>query len=265
MPYFAYVPTRILRDYALKSFLGFVAVFIVVFHLAGRYTRPLQQTYNKQKQFITDAGHELKTPLSIINANLDLLEEEFTDNESLQDIRIQADRLTELTNDLVCLARIEESGDSLQKILFPVSELAEDTTLSFKALAEQQNKSFTYTIEPLISMNGNSKAIDRLLNIILDNAMKYSPENGKIELKLIKKGKQILLTVYNTTKNPVNSEDIKHIFDRFYRGDSSRNSDITGHGIGLSSAKAIVEAHNGKIKAEAKSKNSFIITVQLPT
>lgn len=246
------------------SFAGFALVFLVITVMAKRIMKPIIDSYEKQKRFITDAGHEIKTPLTIINANVDIIEMEMGENECLADIRQQTQRLTALTNDLVYLARIEEDRDSVEMSEFSVSEVVSKIASSFKAPAVLQNKSYSYDIQPLLTMRGNMKYITQLSSILLDNAIKYSPEGGEIRLILTKQGRSILLSVENTTTYEIKREFIKNIFDRFYRPDPSRNSETGGHGIGLSVASAIVELHQGKIQATSDSPRSFKITAVLP-
>ncbi len=247
------------------SLIGYIAVFIIVFVLSGKILRPIVESYEKQRQFITDAGHELKTPLTVINANLDLLEMELGDgNESLCDIRQQTKRLRTLTEDLVMLTRMEESERSLQKIDFPLSELVAEAAHPFGNMAVSQGKEFICTVQPLLTLNGNGKSIEQLVCILLDNALKYSPAGGKIALSLIKKNRSVYLTVFNTVQNEIKQDQLKRVFDRFYRTDNSRNSETGGHGIGLSVAKAIVTVHGGTIGASSQDGRSFQITAVLP-
>lgn len=243
---------------------GYIVVFFIIAFFSGRIIRPISESYEKQKQFITDAGHEIKTPLTIINANVDVLEMELEQNECLEDIKQQTKRLTALTNDLVLLAHMEESSDSLQMIDFPVSDVVSEMVSSFKILAQAQNKAFICNIQPMLTMKGNGKAIGQLVSLIMDNAMKYCPEKGVITLDFEKRGRALHLTVLNTTEMEIQQENLLHVFDRFYRTDLSRNSETGGHGIGLSVAKAIVTAHGGKIYAASKDGHSFQINIVLP-
>lgn len=248
----------------IMSCAGVVVVFFVILFFAGKIIRPIAESYEKQKRFITDAGHEIKTPLTIIQANTDLMEMEFGKNESLQDIEQQVTRLRDLTDDLVLLARMEESEQTLQKIPFPLSEVAEELLQSFQKPASQNGQTLQYQIAPMVSVTGNQKAIRQLLSILIDNALKYTPSGGTILFTLEKQNRTARLTLSNTTAAPIQSEDLSHIFDRFYRTDTSRNSETGGHGIGLSVAKAIITAHNGKIQATAPNNTTFQITVTLP-
>lgn len=244
---------------------GIIAAFAVVFVMAGRIIKPMAEAYEKQKQFITDAGHEIKTPLTIINANADILGMELGEgNESLADIQQQTKRLRSLTDDLVMLARMEEAEHNMVRVWLPISDVVSEAAQPFHHLAVSQGKKFVSNIQPMLSFYGNDKSIDRLTSLMLDNALKYSPEGGTVLLTLTKQGRNIYISCFNTTASEIKSEQLKHIFDRFYRMDSSRNSGTGGHGIGLSVAKAIVAAHGGKISAWTKDGHSFQITAVFP-
>lgn len=239
---------------------GLLIVFIVIFFCAGRIVAPIARSYEKQKRFITDAGHELKTPLTIISANVDVLEmEQEAPNESLEDIRRQTRRLTKLTGDLVMLARMEEAGESLPMIDFPLSEVVQEAAEPFRKLAQAKNKELGCRIQPMLTLHGNADGIGQLVGVLMDNALKYTPDGGKIRLQLQRSGKTVTLTVENECLNPPSGEDCRHLFDRFYRTDASRNSETGGHGIGLSVAQAIVTAHAGKLHATTEDK-TFRIT-----
>lgn len=247
------------------SVLGLIIVFLAVLVLSGRIIKPIAEAYNKQRRFITDAGHEIKTPLTVINANVDILEMELGEgNESLCDIKSQTKRLKSLTEDLVMLSRMEEAENNLPKIDFPVSEVVAEAASAFRTVAINDNKEFICKIEPMLTLNGNDKAIRQLVSVFLDNALKYSQKNGRIEITLAKQGRNVILSVFNTTDAEIKDEQLKYVFDRFYRTDSSRNSETGGHGIGLSIAKAIVAAHGGKISASAKDGDSFTVTAVFP-
>ena len=243
---------------------GLVVVFFVIFILSGKIIQPMAESYEKQKRFITDAGHEIKTPLTIINANIDILEMELGENESLSDIAQQTKRLRSLTNDLVMLARMEESENDMQKIEFPISEVVAEAAQPFRNLAIQQGKEFVCNIQPMLTLKGNGKAIEQLVNILMDNALKYSPAGGTISMNMAKQSRAVHLTVWNTTESEITQEQLTHVFERFYRTDASRNSETGGHGIGLSVAQAIVAAHGGKISVSTQDGHSFQICAAFP-
>ena len=259
-----------LRYSILMSLAGLAVMFCVITFFAGRIVRPVAESYEKQKRFITDAGHEIKTPLAIIKANIDLMDMELDKKrvdkaelkENLGDINGQVDRLTDLTNDLVYLSRMEE-GDSLVMSEVPLSDIVSETADSFGPLAEEQGKTIKAEIEPMISVKGSTKELEKLLSIILENAIKYSSD-PQIDISLKKDGKNAVLEVRNLTDGELANESLSHVFDRFYRMDSSRNSATGGHGIGLSMASAIVNAHGGKISAHTSDGHDFIVTASLP-
>lgn len=248
------------------SLLGIAAVFVLITLMSGRIIKPISESYEKQKQFITDAGHELKTPLTVIDADAEMLDMELelnNQNEWLTDIRSQTKRLASLTNDLIYLSRMEE-GMKLQTMEFPLSDLVIETALSFQALAKSQRKELAIDAQPGISFEGDEKALRQLLSILLDNALKYSPQDGTITVFLEKKGKSICLSIKNQTLEPIDRNCLSHLFDRFYRVETSRNSDAGGYGIGLSIARAVVTAHKGKIAAVSEEEGTLIMQVTLP-
>lgn len=245
----------------LVSLAGLAAVLALMLLLSGRIVRPVLTSYEKQKRFITDAGHELRTPLTIIDADAELLEMEQGASSWLDDIRAQTRRLTALTGDLVMLSRMEEA-DSLQRIDFPLSDLVAETAASFQSLARTQNRRMELSIQPMLTLCGDEKSIRQLVTLLLDNAVKYSPEGGSISLRLEGQGRYIVLMVKNSAES-VSSETVKNMFERFYRGDPSRNSSVRGYGVGLSIARAITDAHKGRIQAESTGQN-LTITVTLP-
>ncbi len=287
-----------LKASILMSLIGLLIVFAVICYFAGRIVKPVAESYEKQKRFITDAGHEIKTPLAIIKANVDLMEMEIDSisgdgpegrniskedadslKEDLGDINDQITRLTDLTNDLVYLSRMEESENSLVMTEVPLSDIVEETAASFVPLAEEQGKAIRTDIEEMISVRGSTKELGKLLSIILENAIKYSvpprdidcgesgdgmPAPPLISVVLRKDGREAAIEVSNETEDELTNEMLSHVFDRFYRMDSSRNSATGGHGIGLSMASAIVRAHGGRISARTSTGHDFIITAALP-
>ncbi len=255
---------RFLMTSIVLSSLGMLLIFGIVVYFSGRIVRPFAESYEKQKQFITDAGHEIKTPLAIIQADADVLEMELGENEWLSDIQAHIKQLSGLTNDLVSLARMEEGRAPLQVLEIPISDLILEAGESFQGLAQTQEKDLQLAVEPMLSMEADEKAMQQLVSILLDNALKYSPEGGSIRLSLEKQGKLLKLAVSNSSMVPLPKENLDRLFERFYRADPSRNSQTGGHGIGLSIAKAIVTAHGGQIHASIAEFNTLKITVTLP-
>ena len=271
----------------LMSLLGLLAVFFVILYFAGRIVRPVAESYEKQKRFITDAGHEIKTPLAIIKANVDLMDMELDNKkidrselkENLGDIDNQVSRLTGLTNDLVYLSRMEEAENSLVMTDVPLSDIISETVESFESLAWEKGKEIEKDIAPDVTVKGSNKELEKLMSIILENAIKYSvpprdiacgededgmPAPPVINIALRKEGRNAVIEVRNETENELTNEQLSHVFERFYRMDSSRNSQTGGHGIGLSMASAIVNAHGGHISAHTASGHDFSVTATLP-
>lgn len=245
------------------SALGLLAVSALILFFSGRIIRPIVESYEKQKQFITDAGHELRTPITIIDADTEVLKLETGENEWLADIQTQTRRLTALTKDLVYLSRMEEDRRQSPQLEFSLSDLAEETAQSFQSRALVQNKKFDLFITPMLSYTGDESALRQLISILLDNALKYSPEGGWIVFRMEKQGKMILLQVENSTKEAL-PENLNRLFERFYRADPSRNSRSGGYGLGLSIAQAIVGVHKGKMTASRGKGDSLCISIFLP-
>jgi signal transduction histidine kinase len=236
-----------------------VLMFILISILSKRAINPIIESMEKQKQFITDAGHEIKTPLAIISANTDVLELTGGDNEWVTSIRHQTSRLAKLVNNLLMLSKMDESKIELVFSDFNLSETVSETADSFESIAEMKNKVFQKEIQENIRYHGDEGGIHQLVSILVDNAMKYSKENGTIRVSLSTTKKGIKLEVYNTTDDldETTKENLDRLFDRFYRADSSRSRETGGYGIGLSIAKSIVEAHHGKIAAKSEDGKSI--------
>lgn len=248
----------------LISFIGLIIVFILVTIFSKLVFKPVAETYEKQKRFITDANHELKTPLTVINASCEVLEITQGENEWLNTIKQEINKLTDLTTKLVFLSRMDEENKKTVMSDFSLSETAEELTERYIAIAKTQNKSFTCNIAKNISCYGDLYMVKQLLTVLLDNAFKYSDECGYVNLSVSESSKQFLsVRVVNSVEaTPHCRPDM--LFERFFRPDNSRNSQTGGHGIGLSIAKAIVEAHGGKIVAEYPDAHTVAFTAYLP-
>ena len=245
------------------SLLCLIGVGILVFLASGRIVRPVAESYEKQKRFITDAGHEIKTPLAIITADAEVLEMEQSESEWISDIKAQTKRLSELTQDLISLSKMEETSTVLEMKDLDLSALLKSQTGSFGAVATASNKTISSNIEDGIHIQGDKKSIESLFSIVLDNAVKYCPENGHIDVSATRYKKGARIEVTNDTSETLSAEECKNMFERFYRTDASRNSETGGHGIGLSMAKAIVSKHKGRITAASGSEKKLTVTIQL--
>ncbi len=257
---------RFVRNTIIIAVLGMLAVWVLLSFASGRIVKPIAESYEKQKGFITDAGHELKTPLAIINADADVLAMDVGDgNEWVSDIKLQAKRLSELTADLIALSRLEENNESIPHTELDFSALVKEITDSFAGPAISRKLKLSSEIAENCKVSGNEKALTRLLSVLLDNAMKYTVVDGDVKVTLVKKSsRQLRLSVNNAIAEPLEKEQLERMFDRFYRTDASRNSEMGGHGIGLSIAAAIVKNHKGTITALCPSEHELSIKITLP-
>ncbi|MEA4824518.1 MAG: HAMP domain-containing sensor histidine kinase [Clostridiaceae bacterium] len=246
----------------LISAAGLLAIFLSVWLLSKRVVRPFAERYEKQKRFITDAGHEIKTPLAIISADAEVLELETGENEWTRGIRHQVVRLTELTRSLIDLAKLDEETAAPIRVPFSLSDTASETVEAFSPLAATNGKCIRADVTPGITYTGDEQAIRRLFGILLDNAVKYAVPCGTIAFSVRKTGKSVVIACQNQVES-IERGKLPQLFERFYRGDASRGGDTRGYGLGLSMAQAIVTSHKGKISAKSDDGKSVVFTVIL--
>ena len=240
--------------------IGVIAsVFVLIVLISKRVIAPIQETYIKQKQFITGASHELKTPLAIISSNADVLEMMNGDSKWTQNIHNQVDRLTSLVNSLVVFSRMEEK-DTVERTRFDLTNALESRIEDFNELANFQKKNIVTDVDSNLYYFGEEASIVQLMDILLENAIKYAPEDSSISVSLKKNRKYAILKVSN--KAEVKKGDLSKVFERFYRLDESRNSAIKGYGIGLSMAQLIAEKHKETIRAYAPEDGIFKIEMR---
>ncbi len=252
---------------SISFFVGIITFLIILFPVVlfcKMAVRPVAQAIEMQKQFITDAGHELKTPLAIISADAEVIEMCEGENEWLTSIKNQTSRLSVLIKNLVQLSKLDELSENMKKLDFNISETVFETATAFETKAKHEGKNISITAVPDISYYGCQEEIVQLVSILCDNAVKYSDENGIIKVNLYKSGKNVCLDVYNTCEH-IDPATVTRLFDRFYRADASRSRDTGGYGIGLSVAKAIVERHKGKIRAVPDGTTAITFKVMLVT
>lgn len=250
---------KFLRSSIFASILGLVAVFVVALILSKIAINPIIESYEKQKEFITNASHELKTPLTVISANNELIEMTTGETENTQAISKQVAKMTTLVKNLTALSKLQEFDGVVEKGKFCLSDLIKTSIDPFLQVMQAENKKFSTEIEENIQYVGDKNLINQLLSILLENASKYSIT--KVNLSLHRQEKNIILKISNDGSN-IKKEELNKCFDRFYRAQETRASNVNGSGIGLSLAKEIVNFHNGKIYANANGE-MFEIVVML--
>ena len=242
--------------------LCWLAMLLLVALLSKKAIRPIASNIEKQKQFVTDAGHEIKTPLAIIMANTDAMELCYGENKYSKNIRNQIFRLKDLTQDLLTLAKMEENSEKVKE-WFSMTELVEETLDQFVENIAKKNVVLQKNVQMNLNIKSDRGQIQRLLSILMDNANQYVSENGTIEVALQQSNKMLVFVISNTADN-LRQLQLDKIFDRFYRGDDARTQKSGGSGIGLSSALAIVQAQKGQITAQTQDYEKIIFTIKLP-
>lgn len=244
--------------------IGLAAAVTLILISYRRVLSSIYESNQKYRRYLVDSGHEFKTPIAIILADADVLEMELENNEWVRDIQKQAKRLNSLTSDLGMLAQMENAHETPQMIDFPVSDVVMEAASSFQMTAARHKINLNLQIQPMLSMRGNEKNISQLIAILLDNALKYAPDESEITLLLEQSGTSIHLAASNQTSFHIPEESLDLLFDRFYRIHSPEDSLPKGSGIGLSIAKAIVNTHNGKIVARSPEEKVFKIDITFP-
>ena len=251
-----------LQTSTLISLGGLAVVFVLIIILSYIVLKPVEESHEKQKHFITNASHDIKTPLTIINAGAEVIELEHGEGEWTQEIKKQTERLTALTDKLVFLSRMDEENYRMEKHEFDFSRMLSETAEPYNGMAAAKGFAFSLECPDGVMYKGNEEMLSRAVALIMDNAMKYTAPNGSIAVSLKKTGKGVELHFKNTAQG-VKIGNNNEIFERFYRADKSRNSKLGGQGIGLSVVKAIITAHKGKISAHSADGKSMEFTISL--
>ena len=251
-----------LRSVILVTATACVLLSLLAWLLIRRMVRPVEEAFVRQKQFVSDASHELKTPLAVISANAEVLEQEIGQNEYLGYIRSEVRRTDNLVRNLLTLARMDRQEKGAEMKPFDLSHALLDVVLPFESTVYEAGKILEYDIPDGIECCGNEEMIKQLAVILLSNALKYSDDGGQIRISLNARGKQREIRVFNTG-DPIAPEDQEKIFDRFWRADPAHGSETGGHGLGLAIARSIVETHHGKISVESEEGKgtAFIVTL----
>ena len=254
--------SNVLRSTILIAAASCALLSLLAWLLIRRMVRPVEDAFTRQKQFVSDASHELKTPLAVISANAEVLEQEIGENEYLGYIRSEVRRTDTLVNSLLALARMDNgSADTVLKP-FDLSRALLDVVLPFESTVFEAGKTLETDIPEGIGCTGSEEQIKQLAVILLSNALKYSDEGGRIEVSLKVRGKQRELRVFNTG-TAISPEDREHIFDRFWRADPAHGRETGGHGLGLAIARTIADAHRGKISVDSREGFGTAFTVTL--
>ena len=253
---------RVLFRYTLIfGAVMFILFFFLSEFLARKILAPLEENYQKQKKFISDAGHELKTPVSVVSANVELLSREIGDNQWLQNIQYENERMGILIAQLLELARTENVTPQMENLDF--SRLVAGEALPFESLAFEKGLVLNSNITNDIGVEGNSTQLKQIVSILLDNAIRHSDGPGEVSLDLTKEHGFATLSVINKG-DEIPVEQRKLIFDRFYRVDTVRNGEDKHYGLGLAIAKAIAASHKGHI--QVKCFNGLVeFKVKIPT
>lgn len=242
------------RQFILSIIIGVLSwllIFIISIYLAKKLTKPVEIAIEKQKQFISDAGHEIKTPLTTISTNIALIDVNDKDKQQIDSIKNEIKRLTDLTNNLLTLSRLENVNNKPQFSEFDLSDVVNSTILSFEATIFEIGKHLEADIDDDIYIFGNAQQFIQLSIIFIDNAIKYSDDGGSIRVTLKKKNSKVYLSFYNTGQG-LSKENYNAVFERFYRLDCSRDRRTGGYGLGLSIADRIIKLHNGKINIDGE-------------
>ncbi len=243
---------------------GILIAWLLVYLFSEKAIRPLIRNAEQQKRFITDAGHELKTPLAVISANMDAMEIETNRSEWIDSTREQLNRMKKLVSELTYLSRLDEEEMSLAREELDFSALVREEAGAFQGMAEFQGKTLETHIADGMRMIGDREALRRLVSQLCDNALKYSPEGDLIRLHARPAGKSICLTAENSLSEPMSEETLSRLFDRFYRPDASRSRESGGTGIGLSMIRAVAEKHGGQAGAERTKEGRIRFTCTFP-
>lgn len=259
------VLNNLLKVFISIGSISLIFLLLISIYLTNKTIKPIKETFEKQKQFIADASHELKTPLAIIRTNnsLVLSNKNLTvesQSKWLNYINNQIERMSELIDEMLSLAKLDANKGYDEFVVFNLSKLLNNILLTFEAVIFENKIELESNIEEDISIKGDKESIKKVFTILLDNAIKYTNQSGKIDVELKQEKNKIKIKVKNSGEG-INRKDINKIFERFYRVDTSRARESGGYGLGLSIAKSIVESHNGKIYAESNvgKDTTFII------
>ena len=254
--------SNLLLTLSLVSVCVTIAFLLISIFIAKVAVAPVEKSWTQQKQFIADASHELKTPITVISANTDIVLSHgdstvAEQSKWLNNIKAESARMCELVNNMLYLAKNEDAKNMAKTELLCLSDLAAEGALPFESVCFERKKQLLINIEPDIWVKGCRSSLLQLISILLDNACKYSNENGHIEFHLFSDGDRAEMVVRNSGE-PILPSDIDRIFERFYRADKARTRTEGGYGLGLSIAKTIIDSHGAKVAVSSTKENGTI-------
>jgi signal transduction histidine kinase len=244
---------------------GILLSLLIVSLLSKKAVQPFIRNEQKQKRFITDASHELKAPLAVISANMDVLALKDHDNPWINGTRNQVASMRTLVEDMVYLSRADETDRPMELKNLDLKDIVLEAAEPYQAMAEFQNKTFRCEAEKNLPVTGDEAALQRAVSILCDNAVKYTPEGGTIHLRAYPDGRNAVIETDNPPVQTLTEENCNRLFDRFYRMDEARSRDKqSGYGIGLSIAQAVIDRHGGSVIARMTSENTLLIRLMIP-
>lgn len=248
---------------AIISIFSIIGIYIIAKRLSKIIVKPVEETFEKQKQFISDASHELKTPLAVIEANADVLESEIGTNKWISYIQNEADSMNKLINELLLLAKIENIDNLKEYKQFNLSKEVEIILSMFESMAYEKQVIIKNNIASDITMNGNKEDVEHIVSVLVDNAIKHTESKKQVIVVLKKEKNEIILEVKNMGE-PIPEQEREKIFERFYRASKSRNRKEKRYGLGLAIAKSTVQKYNGSIEVHYKEPfTSFKVIIPL--
>lgn len=259
---------QLLKSFLLVGLLSLVILFIISVYLTNKTIQPIKQAFDKQKQFIADASHELKTPLTIIKTNTSLILSNPDDSVKYQAkwinyINSQIDRMSKLIDEMLSLAKLDAQESNINLLPINISKIIESMILMFDAIIYENNLNLESDIKKDVFVHGDKENLKRLFSILMDNAIKHTNKNGTLSIKLFIDRNKVKIIVKNTGQG-IAKENLEKIFDRYYRADNSRDRETGGYGLGLAIAKSIVLKHKGKIYAQSTLNKNTSFIIELP-
>ena len=259
---------QLVKSLVAIGLISLIGLLFISIYLTNKSIIPIKEAFEKQKQFIADASHELKTPLAIIKTNTSLVlshPEDTIKNQTkwINYINSQADRMSELISEMLSLAKMDVAENKLTLVPINMSKIIESMILMFDAVIYENNINLETNISKDLHINGDKESLKKLFSIIMDNAIKYTDKNGSITVSLFSDKNKVKMIIRNTGEG-IAPEDLERVFERFYRVDKSRDRETGGYGLGLSIASSIVKEHKGKIYARSKVGSFTYFIVEIP-